>query len=427
MIQHGVPIEELTPISISLLKVGQSLPYDLYNARGKFISAKDYIFKNEMEISMMSQSKPMRLKTDEDFKTQLRNDTELKEVNKATGSIEQTDTSLEYGGGELLTVAAREHDFSDYKANRDNAVRNGAKVSVVALINQLIATFPKLHKAFYDDSSTVLGILKTMETKLFRIIEQDKDAAIGLIHISEIKSQAEHCVFSAILAGTYSKTIGYPDRFVRLVVTSAFCMNLGAIELHEELNSKDTKLCDDLISKIRKHSEESVALTATAGIKHPTIINAILHHHERPDGEGYPAGLRSEEIPDEALIIGIVDTYLAMIGPRAYRNKVEPKEALKRVLFEGHKYDNDFYTTFIKAIGVYPAGTFHELNSGEIVVVIRRDPKHATKPEICTLINAAGEQVSELETILLSSSNQTIKKPHPGGRGLHIPPEVLWD
>ena len=102
-------------------------------------------------------------------------------------------------------------------------------------------------------------------------------------------------------------------------------MNLGAIKLHDELNSKDAGLCEDLLSEIKKHSEESVALMGKADIRHPTIINGIMHHHERPDGQGYPAGLHSSEIPDEALIIGIVDTYLAMIGPRAYLGPIIAK------------------------------------------------------------------------------------------------------
>ena len=64
MSTKSVSVEVLEPISASLLRVGEALPYDLYNAKGKFISAKDYIFKNEMEVSMVAHAKPMRIKTD---------------------------------------------------------------------------------------------------------------------------------------------------------------------------------------------------------------------------------------------------------------------------------------------------------------------------------------------------------------------------
>lgn len=426
MSQSSVSVEKLIPISVSLLKVGDSLPYDLYNSKGKFISAKSYIFKNEMEISMISHAKPMRLRTAADNE----NNNQSESVSPATSEVVhspiEAKTSIDYGGGQRLPAKEREYELKDRKPNLADETNEGKKDAVVSVINELINLFPSLYDTFNDDSQNALRLLKDMETKLFQVIELDRDAAIGVIHISEIKSQAEHCVFSAILAAIYSQTIGYPKRFVRLVATSAFCMNLGAIKLHNDLNSKNSDLSDGLLSEIRKHSEASVALMAKAGIRHPTINNAILHHHERPDGEGYPLGLHSQEIPDEALIIGIVDTYLAMIGPRAYRTEIPPKEALKRVLFEGHKYDNDFYTTFIKAIGVYPAGTFHELSNGEVVIVKRRDPAHATKPEVCTLIDTNGNNLTNFKSKRLSESNQTIKAPFPGGRALQINPLKLW-
>ena len=49
------------------------------------------------------------------------------------------------------------------------------------------------------------------------------------------------------------------------------------------------------------------------------IIPLILHHHERPDGKGYPDGLAGEEIPVIARILSVADTYEAMTSDRPYR------------------------------------------------------------------------------------------------------------
>lgn len=419
----NVSLEELESISPALLQVGISLPYDLYNSKGKFISAKDYIFKNEMEVSMVAHAKPMKLRTDAISINKKDNDS-INTSEQQTTSISHNNY-IEYGTGEKLKRSSREYGFK--KSNlTDESANTGSEVGVVNCIGQLVDKFPILYDAFYEDTVSAPKLLNEMVDQTLVIINKDIDAAIGVIHISEIHSQAEHCIFAAILASIYARTIGYPNRFVKLVASSAICMNLGAIKLHHELNSKDTELNDGLLAEVRKHSEASVDLMAKTGIRHPTINNAILYHHERPDGEGYPKGLHSQEIPDEALIIGIVDTYLAMIGPRAYRQKVQPKEALKQVLFEGHKYDNDFYTTFIKAIGVYPAGTFHELTDGEVVVVARRDPEHATKPQVCTIVTENEKPVSDFKVRKLSESKQSIKAPHPGGRELHLNPGDIW-
>ena len=421
---ESVSVDQLEPISPSLLKVGESLPYDLYNAKGKFISAKDYIFKNEMEISMVTHAKPMRIKTDT-YPTSEISPPSQTIANQDDQVTSSNATVTEYGG-ETRSSNTTEYGFKKSPLSGDNVESNSSETSVVATIGQLVDEFPPLYDAFYQDTKNATKLLDGIVKNIFAILDKDIDAAIGVIHISEIQSQAEHCVFAAVLASIYARTIGYPDRFVKLVATSAICMNLGAIKLHHDLNSKATELSEGLLAEVRKHSEASVELMAKAGIRHPTINNAILHHHERPDGKGYPKGLHSQEIPDEALIIGIVDTYLAMIGPRAYRKKVQPKEALKQVLFEGHKYDNDFYTTFIKAIGVYPAGTFHELSNGEVVVVAKRDPAHATKPQVCTITNEKGKSVNELVIRKLSAGKLAIKAPHSGGRGLHLNPKDIW-
>jgi HD-GYP domain-containing protein (c-di-GMP phosphodiesterase class II) len=403
----NVPLEQLVPVPVALLRVGEALPYDLYNDKGKFLSAKNYVFKSEIEVAMVSNAKPMRLRMADD-------------------AIEQTDTNRSsfVTAGKSSTPKTGEAVVTNEALATNNS--NEHEFTAIKGARELIAIFPNLYRAFHADKDLARGLLAKVEKILMQVISDDLDAVIGAIHMTEIKSQAEHCVFCAILAAIYSRTIGYPNRFVRLVATSAFCMNLGAIKLHHQLNSKDSALTDDMRLEIRQHSQATVNLIASVGLRHPTIINAILHHHERPDGNGYPSGLQSGEIPDEALIIGIVDTYLAMIGPRAYREKIQPKEALKAVLFEGHKYDNEFYTFFIKAIGVFPAGTFHALSNDDVVVVTRRNPAHSTKPEVCTLMNANGVEVKALNVIRLADTSLTIKAPYTSGNSFNIKPEDLW-
>ena len=56
--------------------------------------------------------------------------------------------------------------------------------------------------------------------------------------------------------------------------------------------------------------------------------NAIVHHHERNDGSGYPDGLRKESIPLFAKLIGIAETFSALVSKRPYRNKRDVAYAL---------------------------------------------------------------------------------------------------
>src|SRR5258708_38645170 len=62
-------------------------------------------------------------------------------------------------------------------------------------------------------------------------------------------------------------------------------------------------------------------------------VLAVLYHHERLDGRGYPYGLKAETIPIEARIVAVADTYDALTSDRPYRKACSPAEA-RRVLTE---------------------------------------------------------------------------------------------
>ena len=85
------------------------------------------------------------------------------------------------------------------------------------------------------------------------------------------------------------------------------------------------------------------------------IASAILHHHERWDGEGYPAKLRGEDIPVEARLIGIADAFSSMTSDRPYRSAMSVEEAcdeLKRCA--GTQFDPTIVRYFIEEIRSRP-------------------------------------------------------------------------
>ena len=61
---------------------------------------------------------------------------------------------------------------------------------------------------------------------------------------------------------------------------------------------------------------------------------AVLYHHERMDGSGYPHGLAAAEIPIEARIVAVADTYDVLTSDRPYRHAFTQVEALRRILDE---------------------------------------------------------------------------------------------
>ena len=89
-------------------------------------------------------------------------------------------------------------------------------------------------------------------------------------------------------------------------------------------------------------------------------------------GAGYPWGLKSKFISSFAKILGLADTYVAMINKRAWREAKLPQSALKEIYQMASQEDEEIFRCFISQLGVYPPGTLVRLKSGEIAVVTNR-------------------------------------------------------
>ena len=93
---------------------------------------------------------------------------------------------------------------------------------------------------------------------------------------------------------------------------------------------KPSSLSDEEYKEIKKHPELGAQLIQSS----PTLLEllpGILYHHERFDGTGYPFGLSGEDIPLEARIIAIADTYDAITSDRAYRLARSHREAIHEI------------------------------------------------------------------------------------------------
>ncbi|WP_417698786.1 HD-GYP domain-containing protein [Pseudoalteromonas lipolytica] len=101
------------------------------------------------------------------------------------------------------------------------------------------------------------------------------------------------------------------------------------------------------------------------------MIKIIKCHHENCDGSGYPHGLIKPEIPLEARIIRIIDTYVALTSQRHYREKFSRVEAIEKVYHAAQigKFDHILTTKFINFIRLYPKGAKVELNDRSQAIV----------------------------------------------------------
>lgn len=106
--------------------------------------------------------------------------------------------------------------------------------------------------------------------------------------------------------------------------------DIGMIGVSEDILNKTEALTNEEYESIKKHVNYGVKILDD--IKQlKAVVEIIKYHHERYDGTGYPNGLKGEEIPLNARIIAIADTYDSMVSDRSYRTGLSHEEALKRL------------------------------------------------------------------------------------------------
>lgn len=104
-------------------------------------------------------------------------------------------------------------------------------------------------------------------------------------------------------------------------------LDTGALAIPEKILLKKGKLTQKEFAKIKSIPARSANLLQSISSLRPAIP-IILHHHERFDGRGYPNGLAGEQIPIGARIVSVVNSFLAMISKRTYREQISIEEAL---------------------------------------------------------------------------------------------------
>jgi HD-GYP domain-containing protein (c-di-GMP phosphodiesterase class II) len=142
-------------------------------------------------------------------------------------------------------------------------------------------------------------------------------------------------------------SLSVDEGYRRDVEAAALLHDIGKIGIPDAILQKPGRLSDSERDLMYKHSEYGWSILRL--FPHFERISLIvLHHHERPDGKGYPAGLRGDEIPLGSRIVSVLDAFDAMISSRCYRAGLPLEEAVRRLeAGSGTQFDPDIVRLFV--------------------------------------------------------------------------------
>ena len=132
--------------------------------------------------------------------------------------------------------------------------------------------------------------------------------------------------------------------------------------------------------------DASVALGAEA-------VEAVLQHHERWDGTGYPQGLRTDEIAPFAAIVSMANAYYELVSVRPDEPAMMPHEAMEYIMaFSGELFRPDLVQMVTRQVPVYPTGLMVQLNTGEIGIVSDANIGHIGRPMVRVCFDRQNEE-----------------------------------
>lgn len=139
---------------------------------------------------------------------------------------------------------------------------------------------------------------------------------------------ASHCRSVVELAVATAEELGLDPKEQQQLETAALLHDVGKITIPKEILNKPAKLSTDEFELMKSHTVEGQALLDRVGGRLASVGEIVRSCHERWDGNGYPDGLRGEEIPFAARIVFCCDAYSAMTTDRPYRAAIAPEVAL---------------------------------------------------------------------------------------------------
>ncbi len=144
-----------------------------------------------------------------------------------------------------------------------------------------------------------------------------------------------------------AEAINLPPAEISRLSTCAFLHDVGKIGINDEILNKQGQLTDKEWETIKTHPQLGAIIAGHASqLAH--CIPAILHHHEKYDGSGYPEGLKGEDIPLEARILNIADAFAAMTSERCHSKSLSHEQALEELKrCAGTQFDPNLTEAFL--------------------------------------------------------------------------------
>jgi putative nucleotidyltransferase with HDIG domain len=236
----------------------------------------------------------------------------------------------------------------------------------------------------------------------------------AIISLARLKTADEytymHSVAVCALMVALARQLGMDEAQTRQAGIAGLLHDVGKMKLPTAILNKPGKLTDAEFAIVRAHPAEGWNMLRKSSRFEAPVLDAVLHHHEKIDGSGYPKGQTGDEIGVLAKMAAVCDVYDAITSNRPYKAGWDPADSLRKMAewASGH-FDPAIFQAFVKSIGIYPVGSLVRLSSGRLGVVVEQGAKSLMTPHVKVFYSTHSQLRIVPEVVDLGRSGATEK------------------
>ena len=392
---------KLVPFSAQYLRLNEPLPFGVRDATGRLLLVAGKVINSSERLEELKRS-PL-------FSTEA----ESADWNRRLAAA--MDQMIRQGAALKDVVAARP----------EAAARDVAGPAASSLAEQWLELVTHLESALRDvrADSDWRSRLFSVHVRARQLAARRLDASLYYLVYeagnSTQKYSCHHALLTLLICEQAAPLLGWSQAWVDSVGRAALGMNVAMMRLQDQLASTHLAPTGEMRSEIEGHAQAGARLLQEGGLGDPLSCAVVALHHDAAQADLPLAQLSPER--QLARLLRRVDIFTAKLSRRATRVPMSPVQAAREACLGSTGVPDEIGGALLKAVGLYPPGSFVELASGEVGIVVARG-RRANLPVVASLVSASGAPLGEPTLRDTIDSRYAVRSAVPSGKIKVRPP-----